>query len=125
MLGESGTAGGSGTAPRLATVNAHRSDAPWPTHSHAPGSCPRPSVALSGASVRALAWPVAVWPTQSSMRSPWVWVNAKREPSGEKPIQPMAGDGGSVTVGPVPSAGLVILSDRKYPVRCRPLVFGL
>ena len=54
-----------------------------------------------------------------------VCVNAKREPSGEKPIQVKAGVGGSVTLRSAPSAMVFSTMDRASWARCGPLVRGL
>ena len=94
-----GPIGAPGIAPRFAGTNEHRSEAPWPIHEH--GCCP--SAALSCGAVTALACPVAVAPTHNSMPLSFVFVKANRPPSGEKPIQPITGDGGSVTLRSAPS----------------------
>ena len=80
-------------------MNAHNSDAPSPIHAHGV-----PSDAFSCAGVIALAWPVAVSPIHNSMPFSRVFVNARRRPSGENPIQLIAGVAGSVTFRSAPSA---------------------
>ncbi len=125
MFGPGGTNGSVGAAPRLVLVNAHSSEAPCATHLHAYGDCVEPSALFSCAGVIAFAVPVAVSPTHNSMPVSLVCVNAKRVLSGEKPIQPIAGLGGSVTFRSVPSDGLLMSRLRYRTARCRPLVFGL
>ena len=82
------------------------------------------STALRSAPGIATARPVAVSPIQSSMPVGLVCANAKRTPSGEKPSQVSAGDGGSVTGRTAPSATAFNVSARAVRARCRPLVVG-
>src|SRR5688500_5396758 len=99
MFGPLGTVGVASVAPRLEGTNAHRSDAVPAAHSHG-----LPSDALSSAGVSALACPVAVSPTHSSIPFSRVCVNANRLPSGEKPTHANSGFGGTVTFFSEPSA---------------------
>ena len=112
MFGPAGTAGGAGAGPRVATTNAHSSDAPWFTHLQAEGDCGEPSALFNGAGVSTLATPVDVSPTHSSIPASRVCVNANRVLSGENPTHPIAGLGGSVTLRSTPSAGLLIVRWR-------------
>src|SRR4026209_2646585 len=81
-----------GAAPRLAGTKSHSSDPPSPTHWHG-GS----HAAVNGAVVTDFACPDPVSAIHSSMLVSRCCVNAKRLPSGEKPIHASDGDGGSVT----------------------------
>src|SRR6478672_13792553 len=109
MFGPAGTVGGTGAAPRPVAANEHRSEVPWLTHLHAAGVCVDPSALFNCGGVMALAAPVAVSPTHNSMPVSRVFVKAKRALSGEKPIHPIAGADGSVTLRSVPSAGFLIV----------------
>src|SRR5688572_11217818 len=109
-----------GAEPRLGDTNSQSSDPPSPTHSQGV-----PSVAFSCAGVVDLACPVAESPIQSSMPLSRCCVNAKRLPSGEKPIHDSIGLGGSVTFLSLPSAIDFRVIARDNCARYGPLVRGL
>ena len=94
-----------GAAPRSRPVNAQSSEAPWPTHLQADGVWVEPSrvVQLRGRDGLGRAGRGVADPQLDAASR--VCVNAKRALSGEKPIQPIAGFGGSVTFRSAPSAG--------------------
>src|SRR5687768_10528395 len=108
-----------GAAPRLGDTNSHSIEPPLATHSQGV-----PSVAFSCAVVIDLACPVAESPIHSSMPLSRCWVNAKRLPSGEKPIHDSIGLGGSVTFFSLPSAIDFSVIARDSCARCGPLVRG-
>src|SRR5688500_17424416 len=109
-----------GTAPRLGDTNSHNNEPPLPTHSQGV-----PSAAFNCAGVTALACPVAESAIHSSMPLSRWCVNAKRLPSGEKPIHDSIGLGGSVTFLSAPSATAFSVIARASCARCGPLVRGL